>query len=172
MRDTATVADFILPADFAEGGVLDPVVTRLKETAPGMSKAIPWSQVGKEFAARVAEALDVPIVDVFADAWATASGAGPVQSGARGEPVTTELANHSLDLDYHPSFELVVNDAACPEIGLDIVLSLSLKGLIVKIEDGKLLDVTAGRASGHGSISFGEVTLAEKGTNDVALLRR
>lgn len=171
MRDAATVADFVLPADFAEGTALDPVLARLKNAAPG-AQAIPWSQVAKKLATRIAETLDVPIVGVIADAWAKAPDLGSVHRGAPGEPITTELGKHSLDLDYHPSFELVVSGASCPEIGLDIVLSLTLKGLIVKLQDGKLLGVTAGWASGRGTMACGDVTIVEKRTEEMALLRR
>jgi hypothetical protein len=65
-----------------------------------------------------------------------------------------------------------VNGAALPNVQLDIILSLVVKGLILKIRDGKVREVTAGSIMGRGRLETAGLTILEKQTEEVLLPRR
>jgi len=169
-----TIGAFLLPVGFDEGESLDPVLVPLRIGAASIGLNIPWSEVRREVGARLAEILDVKLSDVVVSAWERAQDfreyADP-EAHPPDETILTELAEHTIDIDFHPSLELLVNDRPLPGIQLDITLSLTIKGLILKIRDGKVREMTAGSIMGRGKLETAGLTILEKRTAEILLPR-
>jgi hypothetical protein len=169
-----TIGAFLLPVGFDEGESLDPILVPLRIGAASIGLNIPWSEVRREVGARLAEILDVKVSDVVTSAWEKAQEfreyADP-QAHPPDETILTELAEHTIDVDFHPSLEFLMNDRPLPGIQLDITLSLTIKGLILKIRDGKVREMTAGSIIGRGKLETAGLTILEKQTEEILLPR-
>ena len=55
--------------------------------------------------------------------------------------------------------DIMVNDVAVGRLEFEIDLRLDLEGVLLKIRDGKIWEIKAGRCSGKGVCKCGKVTL-------------
>ena len=78
------------------------------------------------------------------------------------ETILVPLAEHTLTSEHHPSLKSFVNKIPIGEITLHINLELTLKGVIVKIQNGKVIGAAIGSCTGKGSITYGDMHLIEK----------
>jgi hypothetical protein len=172
-----TIGAFLLPVGFGkgdEGALLDPVLASLRVAAAAMGGNVIWPEVRREVATRLAEILDVDISDVVVEAWEKAQEFREYTDPELHPPdetIMTELAEHTIEVDYHPLLEFLLNDNALPAVQLDIILSLIVKGLILKIRDGKVREMTAGSIIGQGRLETAGLTILEKQTEEILLPR-
>lgn len=87
------------------------------------------------------------------------------------ETILVPLAEHTLTSEHHPSLKSFINKIQVGEIKLHVNLELTLKGVIVKIKNGKLIGATIGSCEGKGSVTYGDVHLLEKETQPWELPR-
>lgn len=172
-----TVGSFLLPAGFAggeEGDFLDPVLASLAIAAAAIGGSVAWSEVRSEIAAQIAEVLAIDISDVVVAAWEKAEEfreyADP-EAHPPDETIVTQLAEHTIDVDFHPSLELVLNDQALPGIALDVFLSLALKGLILKVRGGRVREMSVGSIVARGRLETAGLTILEKESEEIHLPR-
>ncbi|UCH59760.1 MAG: hypothetical protein JSV61_16310 [Anaerolineales bacterium] len=77
---------------------------------------------------------------------------------------TVPLLEHSLVSKHSPTIQPVVNEVRLPKLKFDIILKLKLKGAILNIQDGKIMQVTTGTCTGSGSIAYTGIPILERST--------
>lgn len=85
------------------------------------------------------------------------------------ETFLVPLAEHTIHLDYAPSIEPLVNDVSLGEVSFAVSLEATLKGAILKIQAGRILEIAVGSCEAKGSIAWEDVTLLERETEPIAL---
>ncbi len=72
------------------------------------------------------------------------------------------LAEHSIVSELHPKLRPTINDISIGEIQFDVDLKISLKGAILKIRSGCIMEISITEASLAGSIRYQDFTLLQK----------
>ncbi len=77
---------------------------------------------------------------------------------------TVPLLEHTLVSKHSPTIQPVINEVRLARLKFDIILKLKLKGAILAIRDGKIMEVTTGSCTGNGSIEYAGIAILEKKT--------
>lgn len=126
---------------------------------------VPWGNVLSECGRKVGDLLDIDPVDLMIKAWrqygALVKYADPEKYPPE-EVSLVPLAEHTVESEFHPYLEVVVNNQPVAKIVFDVSVALELKGLILKIQGGRIKAIETGSVGGKGSISVEGVALVEK----------
>ena len=128
---------------------------------------ITWSGIAREVGEKVEDLLRVDVADVLSSAWSQVRKLQKFRDKNRYGPEETifvEMARHSVRSVHRPAIEIVLNDVAVGRITFEIDLRLELEGVILKIREGKIREIEAGRCWGKGTCKCGDVTLMTKET--------
>ena len=79
------------------------------------------------------------------------------------------VAEHTFHDTYEPSLEPTINEIPLGKVTFNIKFELTIKGMMLKIQGGKILEIGIGSCSGKGSIACANVTLMEQETKAVSL---
>lgn len=135
-------------------------------------RVLRWGAVLREVAARTAELLDIELSDLVVGAWQKseelARYADPERTPSD-ETVVTEIAESTVELDYHPSLTVLVNAARLPDVALDIDLSLTVKGLSLTIRGGEIRRMRTGSMEASGRISVAGATIVARESEPIFL---
>jgi hypothetical protein len=149
----ATLRTFFFDQDSDSGvavnlpALRDAVEAVLGNAGPGIA----GPSAAKVVAGKLAEALDVSLADILAEAWNSHQ---EIQRAARdslsrpGETVYVPLAAHRLTSSRLPSVEVVANGKPVHRLVFDLRLSLKLEGAVLELRDGRIRKVSAGNCQG------------------------
>jgi len=82
---------------------------------------------------------------------------------------TVPLLEHSLVSKHSPTIQPVVNEVRLAKLKFDVILKLTLKGAVLNIRDGKIMQVTTGACTGSGSIGYAGIAFLERKTSPLVL---
>jgi hypothetical protein len=83
--------------------------------------------------------------------------------------VLVPLAEHTIKSEHKPYIEILINDKSVGKIDFNINISLTLKGIILKIRDGKIKEIQTGSCKGKGTIKCEDLVILEKETESFSL---
>jgi hypothetical protein len=121
---------------------------------------------------KISDLLDVKLLDIMVIAW------GKYRSLQRyldrekyppGETFLVHLAEHTIKSEHHPSIQILVNDKLVGKIEFNIAISLMLKGIILKVQDGRIKEIITGTCKGKGTIKCEDYVILEKETESISL---
>jgi hypothetical protein len=135
--------------------------TRLLHRLPG----IRWPAVLAEISQQAKGMFDFDLVDILAGAWSKCRELAkysdrqkyPVQ-----QTYLVPLAKHTLNSTYHPFLEILINDNPVGKVVFDVMLSLTVEGFVLTVQDATIKKVLAGSCQGKGTIALGRAVLIEK----------
>jgi hypothetical protein len=138
----------------------------LKEIA-----GIKWPVALKEIVQRIDEILSVSIVDIMVRAWDKSRILIKYLDKKKygNETILVPLAEHTIKSTHHPYIELLINDKSVGKLNFNINLSIMLKGIILKIQNGKITEIMIGSCQGNGNIKCEGFLLAEKKLKSIKL---
>ncbi len=85
------------------------------------------------------------------------------KSKAEGETDSVELVDHTMTIELHPYLEIHVAGILQPKlINVDVSLDLTLKGLKLNLENGRMMSVEAGTCEGEAEIQINKVRFPMK----------
>ena len=64
---------------------------------------------------------------------------------------------------------MLLNEERIGEIRFDVTIALIVKGLILKIQGGKILEVKTGSCQGKGTVAIAGETIFERKSEEIAL---
>jgi len=143
---------------FSRGGALDKDHAALAGLQSEIKKQMPkvsYKAVQKEMNAKIGEVLDTGIDDVLAAAWKKYKGFqeyADQELHPPGETVLVPLAAHTIQSAHSPHIDLMIRKVTLGSVHLDVELALQLEGVLLKVQDGKILDVRAGSCQAFGSL--------------------
>ncbi|GEM_PF-2960086 len=113
----------------------------------------------------VSELLNIDTRAILIGAWGAATDILKyVQSDASAsdDVVLIPLVKHTISSKHQPSLKPYVNQVPIANIQFTVTLKLALKGVILKLQKGKITEITIGACQGSGEIKYGEHTLLKK----------
>ncbi len=137
--------------DVLEGGSLVDLESDIKSQLPKVS----LGSVQKEMGAKIGEVLNVGLDEVLASAWKKYKGLQEYTDPAKHPPEETALvplAKHAIKSAHKPHVDLKIKDVLIGSIQLEVKLALSVEGIVLKVQDGKIHDVRAGSCKASGSL--------------------
>jgi hypothetical protein len=147
-------------------------VSAVKEAAEKQAKGVGWGIIKDQIFEKLKDLLAVGIPDILVAAWNKYEILLKYLDREKyppNESFLVPLAEHCITSEHHPYVEILVNDQPVGKIGFDIKVALTLEGIILKIQDGKIKEIFTGTCKGKGTISCDNVLILEEKTEAVPL---
>jgi len=144
----------------------------VKEKLAAEVRLLPWGPVCDIIVDKIAELVDIKLVDVLMAAWkkyqllekyADRSRYGPE------ETLLVPLAEHTVKSEHHPYLEILFREHPVGKLVFDVTLELKLQGITLKIQDATIKAIQTGSCQGQGRIKLEDTMLVEKKFEAVAL---
>lgn len=128
-------------------------------------KGIKWTAAMPDLVPKICDLLDIKVDDVLLSAWKKAGEIRAVIEKSKQTPEETtyvELAEHTINSEHKPSIDVKLRGAKIKTIALLVQLGFQLKGFVLKIKNGGIIEVQAGHCEVKGTLKFSGLTIAEK----------
>lgn len=147
-------------------------VSALKGLVLKQTKGVGWGVIKEEIFKKLGDLLEISIPDILVAAWNKYEILLKYLDREKyppNESFLVPLAEHCITSEHHPFVEILVNDQPVGKIGFDINVTLTLEGIILKIQDGKIKEIFTSTCKGKGTISYDHKVILEKKTESVPL---
>jgi hypothetical protein len=155
-----------LHSDLVAGIEAGEQVSAVKGLVLKQTKGVGWGIIRNEIFAKVGDLLDIGIPDIMVGAWNKYRILVKYLDRDKypaPESFLVPLGEHTIISEHHPYLEIMVNDQPVGKIAFYISVALTLEGFILKIQDGKIIEIFTGTCKGAGTIKCeGLVMLKEK----------
>ena len=128
-------------------------------------KGIKWSAAMSDLVPKICDLLEIKVDGVLLSAWKKAAEIKTVLEKSRQTPEETtyvELAEHTINSEHKPSIDVKLRGAKVKSIALLVQLGFKLRGFVLKIKNGGIIEMQAGQCEVKGTIKFSGLTIAEK----------
>lgn len=135
-------------------------VTSFKNQVSGILKGVPWTHLEQTVCNKLSEILNMDAMDLIASAWEKYQVLHEsAEQSKSGETVFVPLEEHSVDLDLHPYVEVRFGQQLLKKIEFDVTMTIKLDGLVLKLENEKIVAVEAGICEGTGEVQLKNISL-------------
>ena len=174
MTDTAIpmIQLFPLPGEQTIDLLSPEKATQLKETLAQKAPTINWSLIPSEFNLKVGELLNIDLADIFVRTWKKyriLKDYTDLKKHPPEETILLPLGEHNIVSEQRPCIEIFLNETRLATIDFLISLSLVLKGIILKIQGGRIMEILSGSCQGEGCIKCENQVLFEGKTESIIL---
>ena len=83
------------------------------------------------------------------------------------EPIFLPLMEHTISSTQRPVIEVLVNDRVIGKINLEVAIKLTLEGVVLKIQGGKIKEIRSASGKGKGKVTAEGAELFEKETESL-----
>jgi hypothetical protein len=135
---------------------------QIRGALAGMSPAL-VTTVGQQIQVEAGRLLDLDPVTVFTSAWQTYDKLRAAAHRTVAEPdvpAYVEADRHTIAWESNPQIEVLVEDRVLATVTVGIRFDLEIDSLLVKVENGFLTAVLAGRCRGTFTLSANRARLA------------
>lgn len=149
-----------------------PRVVSLRGTILRDAKVVGWPATWSEIVGKMKDLLDIGIPEIMVSAWNKYQILLKYLDRKKYGPDETflvPLAEHTIRSVHRPFIEVLINDQSVGKIQFGIDLSLHLKGIILKIQDGKIKEILTGSCKGKGILKCEDLIIMERETDSVPL---
>ena len=126
---------------------------------------VEWRKLSGMIEEKIDDLLDIPIPDILQRAWKKRKEMLKYTDKDKYPPEVTSMVNlldHTIKSEHNPYLEVKINGNLIGKIDFHIVLSLVIKGILLKIQDGKITEITTGTIKGKGSVKCEDYVILEK----------
>ncbi len=151
---------------FSEIEIQDKIVY-LKNEIQRKEPRLKWKNTLNEVLVTSSKLLDMRLKDILERAWGKYSEVQKflnVEEFGVDEVFMVALHEHTITSVHHPKIEIRLGEVYIGAIDFDLQLRLVLSGIILKISQGKIQGVKAGKCKSKGNFSCEGVTLFEEET--------
>jgi hypothetical protein len=139
----------------------------LKEELSRKSKLIQWSVVRDILFDKTVKMLDIPLLTFLLPAWQKYREIMEFADAEKYPPNETEvvsLAEHTIKVLHHPYLQVTYRGMVLTNARFTFTLEaeLALKGVILRIQDGKIISIQAGAVKGSGELLLEEQSIIKK----------
>lgn len=139
-------------------------LSKMKSRASTFLKNLKWKVIEEDIKKKSLELLHIDAMELLTKAWRQyqeiAEEAEKTKSG--GEAAHVALAEHFINAKLHPFLEIDIKKISVEKIVFDVNVDFNLKGLQLKIENGRIVEVEAGSCEGNGEIKVKDTQLVHK----------
>ena len=116
--------------------------------------------------------LDIEVAEVIASAWSKAKQLQEYRDPARhppGELATVSLVEHTIQSEYQPSIDMLINSKSVESLSIKVSVELTLAALILEIRDAYITAIRPGLGRANGRVAWTDVVFLELETQDIEL---
>ena len=127
-------------------------------------KIFQWEKIQDEISENCTKLLNVPLKTILEKAWEKYEEVSQyldTEKYGNENTFLIPLMEHTVVSDHHPKIELSLGEIHLADIDFDIHLELILNGVVLKIGQGKIQGVNAGKCKSKVSLSCEEILLFE-----------
>jgi len=134
-----------------------------KEKILSALRGLRWRAIETEFRDKAVDLLNMDVLDLVTSTWEKYNTLAELadRTKANNETAFVPLMDHSIDCELHPYVEIRMGSFV-QQIVFDVTAEIKMKGLILKIGEGKIKAIEAGSCEGDGEIKIKELTLREQ----------
>lgn len=160
-----------LPREILRTGISDEEYksfqAKIAAALPGMSAA----SLEKTVLAKLSEVLNIDPIQLFADVWKKYQAVvDAAEKSKSGETVFVPMAQHPITSYLHPYIEILLGPESIKKIEFVVTLTLTLKGIILKVEAERIRAIEAGTCEGSGEISVFKQSIWKREIKPISLL--
>jgi len=137
-------------------------------------KTIEWPAAMPDLASKIGELFNVGLPDLLVVSWKKAGELQDALEESRQSPeevIFLELAEHVITSEHHPFIEIRIGGVLLPKkIQFTVALSATLKGVVLRIKGGEIVEIQAGSCEFDGKVKYEDLTIAEKKVGPLKLL--
>jgi len=142
------------------------VKERLSQKVPGLG----WPGTVDKIMGNLSQLFDISLSSIMVRAWNNFRILFKYLNRENYLPeeiIYLDLHEHTIKSEHHPAMEILLNGASLGKIIFHITVSLTLKGVTLKIQEGKIKEITPLSCEGKGTFKLGEFVLLERKTGPV-----
>ena len=131
--------------------------------AKGM-RGLQWKAIEGQVRRKAGQLLDIDVMALIASAWRQGKVTDKLEeeNKTRGINVMVPLQEHSIRSEMEPHIEIEFSGFT-QKIPLDVVLEITITGIVLSIEDSIIKGVEAGSIEGFGEIKIANVPIFKRG---------
>ena len=136
------------------------------------TNGVRWPAAMPDLLAEVAELFEIPISDIFIASWKNADALkSEIEASRKALEETSflSLSEHTITSEFHPTIDVRIPGKEIKSLQFTTRLSLTLEGFTLRVSNGRITHINAGRYGGKGSIHYGDLCLAVKEFKQQAL---
>lgn len=144
----------------------------LRDELSKEARKVRWDVVGNVLVDKLAELLNVKLVDVLVLAWKKYDALAEYADPSRHPPQETALvplAEHTIRSQHHPYLEVLVDNRPVGRLTFDVTLALTLRGFLLQIQDAKITAIQTGSCQGSASVALEKAVIYEKKLDQIPL---
>jgi hypothetical protein len=156
---TLSVKDLVgIPEEGIPGvlsaGISDEELKSLRTKITGALPGMEWSRVESAVSRKLAAILDdVEPMTLFAASWEKYRLlSDAAEKSKTRDMVLAPMEEHSVSTKLHPYIEIQVGPMVLPPIEFDVILSLTLKSVVVRVESAEIRGIEAGTVEGSAKV--------------------
>jgi hypothetical protein len=155
--------------DWVSGVIQSQEFSRVKQSIAQRIKGFPLPpSFYEKIIQELPHSLDIEIKDILVWAWRKRGEIIQYRDKEKyppGETHIVPLLEHTVVSKHSPTIQPVIDNVELPtKIKFDIVLKLKMKGSMLNIRDGKIMEILVGSCTGSGSIQYAGIAILEKKT--------
>jgi len=121
-------------------------------------------------AAKSEDLLNLNVVDVLVGTWKKyleiKKYADPKKYPPE-EEILAPLVTHTVKSEHHPYIEILLKEREVGRVVFDLGFSLVLEGFVLKIRDGRIMEILTGSGKGEGELSLVKLSLWKQDSKPV-----
>jgi hypothetical protein len=121
---------------------------------------------------KIADILNIGILDIMVMTWEKYRillKYADCKECPPGETFLVPLLEHTIKSEHCPFIEIMINGKPVGKINFHISICLMIEGMILKIQDGKIKEITTGSCKGKGTVMCENFVILEKKTGPICL---
>jgi len=131
-----------------------------------------WPGFLAQEAGRWPELLDIDVGSIIAAAWNKHGELRKYADRSRykpGETVKLSLVDHSIRSKHEPHIDFLIGDIKQCELRFDVDVTLSIKGLELRIRDGRIRSILVGSCQAGGEVALHGYRLAKERSRPIEI---
>lgn len=147
-------------------------MSSVKQEITKGAKETKWPVARDEIIKKVGDLLNVGIPEIMVGAWNKYREILKYADREKYDPEETilvPLVEHTIKSEHHPYLEVLINDKPVGKIRCDILISLTVKGITLKIQDAKIKEILTGTCKGKGTLKLENCVILEEDTESLPL---
>lgn len=121
---------------------------------------------------KICELFDVPLPNILVTSWKKVGNLQTLLERSRNSPdeiMYLELAEHSINCEQKPYIEMKIKDLPVNKIEFLVKLLFKLKGFVLKVQNGAILQMQTGACEVQGTILYSGQVIVEKKLSPIEL---
>lgn len=144
--------------------------SKLREALATEAPGLAWAGAFDKVVAGIPKLFQVSTTDIMVKAWNNFRILFKYLNREHYPPdevIYLELGEHTVKSEHHPHIEIILNGKTIKKIPFHILITLTFKEVTLKIQDGKIKEITPIGCEGKGVCKLGEFVLLERKTGPV-----